>query len=56
MDQAQKTLDRQRNDMRQQKISRLREYADPSFDYQKKVTFIEGTIEKDFRYYDESNA
>ena len=42
--------------MRDHKLQKLREYSNPRFEYHKKVNFIEGTIEKDILYYDESNG
>ena len=55
MDQAQKILDRKRCQIREHKIQKLREYSNPRFEYHKKVNFIEGNIEKDMIYLEESN-
>ena len=51
MDQAQKILDERRNKMREKKLQKLREYSNPNAEFHKKVTFIEGNIEKDILYY-----
>lgn len=54
MDQAQKILDNKRISLRDQKLQKLREYSNPSYEYRKKVDFIDGNIEDYFRYYDKS--
>ena len=56
MDQAQKTIQKKRCSVREHKLQKLREYSNPRFEYHKKVNYIEGNIEKDIRYYDESNT
>ena len=56
MDQAQKTIDKKKYLMRENKIQKLRTYADPKFEYHEKVNFIESSIEKDILYYGHPNC
>ena len=56
LDQAEAVLERRRCKLHQRQLSALKHYADPNMEYQKKINFIDGSIEKDIEFFDHKSG